>query len=264
MADTIPNKNIRKTIVEIVHDSGAAHIGTALSAVEILNAIFKSVDVAKIKSDDPGRDRVILSKGHGTSALYAVMYHHGLLTDEEVHSYFKNGSLLAAHTSHHVPHVEHSTGALGHGLPVALGMAIGLASKKIPARVFVVTGDGELHEGSNWEAFMMAGQLKRGNLCVIVDNNGLSQYGATAKAIDVEPLAAKFQSFNFAVRELADGHDEGAILAAIAHTKNSEKPVAIICHTVKGKGISFMENENLWHYIPPRGEEYEKAIAELS
>jgi transketolase len=258
----VPNKAIRRTIVDIVHNSGAAHIGSALSVVEIANAIYRSVDLGKIKAKDPGRDRIILSKGHAAAGLYAVLHHQGLLSDEEVNTYFKNGTLLAGHASHNVPCVEHSTGALGHGLPVGLGVAIGLKSKKILARVFVITGDGELHEGSNWEAIMLAGHLKLGNLVILVDQNHLSQFGSVDVCCDVDPLKAKFESFKWNAVEV-DGHNEEQIIKSIDSAKNSDRPTAIICHTIKGKGISFMENDNIWHYRSPQGEDYEKAKAEL-
>jgi len=259
----VPNKEIRRVIVDIVQDSGAAHIGSALSMVEIGNAIYKSIDIDKIRANAPDRDRVILSKGHATAGLYAVLHHHGLLTDAEIRTYFKNGTLLAGHTSHHVPHVEHSTGALGHGFPVALGMAIGLRTKKSSARVFVIVGDGELHEGSNWEAIMLAGHLKLGTLMVFVDQNHLSQFGTVDDCCDVDPIRAKFESFKWRVAEV-DGHDERAIMRAIEEAHDVIQPTAVICRTVKGKGISFMEHNNIWHYRAPQGEDYEKAKAELA
>ena len=260
---TVPNKDIRRVIVDMVQRSGAAHIGSALSMVEIGNAIYRSVDIKKIKANDPLRDRVFLSKGHATAGLYAVLHHHGLLSDAEIQTYLKNGTVLAGHASHHVPHVEHSTGALGHGLPVALGAAIGLNAKKSDARALVITGDGELHEGSNWEAIMLAGHLKLGNLMAFVDQNHLSQFGSVDDCCDVDPIKAKFESFNWRAVEV-DGHDETAIMAAIAVAKKAGQPTAVICHTIKGKGISFMENNNVWHYRAPQGEDYEKAIAELA
>ena len=259
----VPNADIRKTIVEIVHNSGAAHIGSALSCVEILNAIFKSVNLQKIKDRTIDRNRILLSKGHATAALYTVMYHHGLLSRDEIYSYSKNESLLAGHASHHVPFVEHSTGALGHGLPVALGVAIGLKTRKSDARVFVVVGDGELHEGSNWETFMLAGHLKMTNLCVLVDRNNLQQVGQVEATCSIESLKAKLESFNFNVFE-NDGHNEQEITEKIKNSQNSPQPVAIICRTTKGKGVSFMENNNLWHYRAPQGEDYEKALRELA
>lgn len=260
---TTPNKDIRRIIVDIVQASGAAHIGSALSMVEIGNAIYKSIDLDKIRTNAPDRDRVILSKGHATAGLYAVLHHHGLLTDVEIRTYFKNGTFLAGHTSHHVPHVEHSTGALGHGFSVALGAAIGLRTKKSSARVFVILGDGELHEGSNWEAIMLAGHLKLGTLMAFVDQNHLSQFGTVDDCCDVDPIRAKFESFKWQVAEV-DGHDERAVMRAIDEARGALQPTAVICSTVKGKGISFMEHNNLWHYRAPQGEDYEKAKAELA
>ncbi len=260
---TTHNKAIRRTILSIVNSSGAGHIGAAFSFVDIVDAIYSLVDVEKIKRRDPDRDRVILSKGHGVSALYATMHHYGLLSLEQVNTYFKNGSLLEGHASHHVPGVEHSTGALGHGLPVALGMAIGLRAKRLGGRVFTIVGDGELHEGSNWEAFMQAGHLGLANFHVFIDRNGLSQIGEVHKCCDVEPLRSKLESFKFEVSEV-DGHDKAAILAALQNLTKSNKPTALICRTVKGRGVSFMENNNLWHYRCPKGPEYETAVRELA
>lgn len=256
------NIKIRKTILEIVHSGGASHIGSALSLVEILDTVFKNCNISKIKNSDIERDRVILSKGHGTSALYSTMFHHGLISNEELKTYFKNGSVLGGHASHHVPFVEHSTGALGHGLPVGVGMAIGLRSKKFNSKVFVIVGDGELHEGSNWESLMFAGHEKLRNLIVLVDCNNLSQVGKLEDCCSIEPLDAKFRSFNFEVFDV-DGHDENKIEDAIKKSEESQLPTAILCRTTKGKGISFMECNNLWHYKSPQGEDFEKALLEL-
>jgi transketolase len=257
-----PNKNIRRKILKIIHDSNASHIGTSFSSVEILNAVFKSVDIEKIKKGSNDRDRIILSKGHGTAALYSVMNHHELLSDEILDTYFQNNSLLAGHVSHHVPFVEHSTGALGHGLPVGLGISIGLSSKKILRRVFVILGDGELQEGSNWEAIMLAGYKKIKNLIIFVDYNKLSQTGKLDNFCSLEPIKEKFESFNFDVIEV-DGHNENEIISAIKKLEYSKKPIVVICNTIKGKGVSFMENNVLWHYRSPQGEDFEKAVQEL-
>lgn len=260
----IVNSDIRKTILGMVNKGNASHVGSALSMVEILNAVYKSVNIQKILDQAEDRDRVILSKGHGASGLYAVMFHHRLLSQEAIDSYFLDGSIMAGHVSHFIENVEHSTGALGHGLSVGLGMAFGGRSKGYNNRVFVVVGDGELHEGSNWEAIMYAGHHKVGNLCVLVDKNELSQMGITADACSLDSLSAKFDSFHFDTYEIEDGHNELEIMDTIQKTKDSAKPVAIICNTVKGKGISFMEGNNLWHYRPPNDEDYEKAIEELN
>jgi transketolase len=259
---TAENRDTRIRILKMISQGKAAHVASAFSAVEILNALFKSVDVAKVKSHSDDRDRIVMSKGHATASLYATMRLHGLLTDEEIATYAKDGSLLQSHASHGVRGVEHSTGSLGHGASAALGMAIGARSKKNGGRAFVVTGDGELQEGSNWEAFMLAGHLQLSNYCVLVDNNGMSQMGKFEGWCDVQPLAEKFKSFRFRAVEV-DGHDEAAIRAAIATLGTGKGPLAIICKTTKGKGVSFMEGNTLWHYVPPTGKEYDDALSEL-
>jgi len=258
----IPNKEIRKTIIGMVNRSGAAHSGSALSAVEILNTVFNNVNIQKIKDHDVNRDRVILSKGHGTAALYAVMHHHGLLDKSIIDTYFQDNTLLAGHTSHHVPYVEHSTGGLGHGLPVSLGVAIGMRTKKISSQVFVILGDGEMQEGSNWEAIMLAGHLKMNNLTALVDINELGQVGKLDDCCTLEPLRQKFESFNFNVYDV-DGHNEEEINNAINNGENSARPTAILCRTIKGRGISYMEKNNLWHYKCPKDEFFEKAMEDL-
>jgi len=260
----IINSEIRKTALKMVNKGKAAHIGAALSMIEILNAIYKSVDIQKIKNQDEDRDRIILSKGHGTSGLYAVMFHHGLLSKKAIDSYFSNGSIMAGHASHFIENVEHSTGALGHGLSVGLGMAIGTRSKGYKSRVYVVVGDGELHEGSNWEAIMYAGHRRTNNLCLLVDKNERSQMGKTSDACSLDPLIDKLKAFNFESYEISDGHDESEIMNIIKKTNNSKKPIAIICNTIKGKGISFMEGNNLWHYRSPLGADFDNALSELS
>lgn len=259
----VPNKNIRKTLLNMISNSGAGHIGAALSVIEILNTIYKNVDLSKIMNSDIARDRIILSKGHATSGLYAVMFHHGLLEKSLIDTYFKNNSILAGHTSHYVPFVEHSTGGLGHGLSVGVGMAIGMRTKKINSKVFVVLGDGEMQEGSNWEAIMLAGHLKLQNLIIFIDINELGQVGKLEDCCSIEPLGKKLESFNFEVVDV-DGHDEIKLDQTIKKSYISQKPTAILCRTIKGRGISFMENNNLWHYKCPKGDEYEIALKELT
>ena len=170
---------------------------------------------------------------------------------------------MAGHASHFVSHVEHSTGALGHGLSVGLGMAIGSAARKLENMVYVVLGDGELHEGSNWEALMFAGHRQVSNLCVLIDNNGLSQMGKTDDACSLGSLAEKFRAFDIETYEVLDGHDEEEILKAISIAKCSGRTSAIICNTVKGKGITFMENNNVWHYRSPQDQDYINSLQEL-
>jgi transketolase len=255
---------IRKTILDIVHKAKASHIGSSFSVVEILNAIYASMDTEKIRAGATDRDRLILSKGHSAAALYSVLYHCGLLRKEQLDTYYLNDSLLSGHASHFVPHVEHSTGALGHGLSVAVGVAVGLMSRGFKSsRVYVVVGDGELQEGSNWEALMLAGYKKLNNLLVLIDNNKIGGIGKTDYCCSLEPLDKKLESFGFKTFEV-DGHDEEEIYQTIQELKESETPGAVTCNTIKGKGVSFMENNNVWHYRPPSDEEYEKALIELS
>ena len=253
----------RRKIADIVYHGGASHIGTSFSVVEILAAVFQTVDLAKIKQKAPDRDRIILSKGHAAAALYVVMGQAGLLTDEELSSYYQNGSLLSGHVSHFVPFVEHSTGALGHGLPVGVGIGLGLKSQNFLAPwIYVIMGDGELNEGSNWEALMLAGHHRLNNLCVLVDNNNLGGVGKTSDTCSLMPLTAKFKSFGFAVVE-TDGHDVAKIMAALKPARKSLQPAAVICHTVKGKGASFMEGNNVWHYRPLQKADRDQIHAEL-
>ena len=259
---TTPNKQLRRKILEVISKGGSPHIASAFSMVEILNAVFRTMALEKIKDGARDRDRFVMSKGHGAGALYVIMHAYGLMGDDDLASFHANGSLLAGHASHFVKYIEHSTGALGHGLSPALGMAIGLRALKSEARVFVLVGDGELHEGSNWEAIMLAGHLGMENLYVLVDSNGYDQMGPLGSSCGIEPLRAKFESFNFATAEV-DGHSEQEIMGVIQKSEN-KKPTAVICRTVKGKGVSFMESNVVWHYRTPAGEEYEKALAELN
>jgi transketolase len=255
--------SLRKRVLEIIYQSKASHIGSSFSVIEILSAVYRNIDISKIKDKRDDRDRVVLSKGHSAAALYVILNHFGLLSDEQLATYYKNGSILSGHASHFIPHVEHSTGALGHGLSVAVGIGIGLKSKDLDSRVYVIVGDGELNEGSNWEALLLAGHLKLDNLCVLVDLNGLGGIGDINCYCSFDSLESKFESFGFTTFDV-DGHDEEQIFQTIQKLKKSKTPGAIICNTIKGKGVSFMENNNVWHYRPPNDEEYKKALLELS
>jgi transketolase len=262
---TSGGKKIRRSILEIVHNSSAAHIGSAFSVVDILHAIYSCVDVDKIRRQAPDRDRVVLSKGHAAAALYAVMHEFGLMDQQLLNTFYKNDSILSGHVSHWVPNVEHSTGALGHGLPVGVGMALGLKSKGfLAARVFVVLGDGETHEGSNWEALMYAGHRQLNNLCVLVDNNKLGGVDFTDTICSVRNLENMIGSFGFDAYSV-DGHDEQGLRTLLQKTAGTTiRPVAIVCHTIKGKGVSFMEDEEAWHYRSPNQEARQKALIELA
>ncbi len=253
----------RKKILEIIHASGSSHIGSAFSMVEIITAVYNSVDIDKIRLSAPDRDRVIVSKGHSATALYTALWSIGLISDRDLNTYGMNGSLFSGHVSHFVPFVEHSTGALGHGLPVSVGVALGLRSAgHDAARVYCIVGDGEMQEGSNWEALMLASHCRLANLCVLIDNNGLGGIGSTDSCCSLKPCKERLKSFGFHVLEV-DGHDLKALAGTIAKSRGSGCPSAIICNTVKGKGVSFMEKNNVWHYRPPNKEEYQKALEDL-
>ncbi len=257
------SKAARRLIAEIIHRASASHIGTAFSLVEILRAIYRNTDVSKILRWEDDRDRVILSKGHGATAFYVVMHQFGLLAREELLTYGRNGSVMSGHVSHFIPRIEHSTGALGHGFSVSVGVAIGLKARDLSSRVFVVTGDGEMHEGSNWEACMLAGHLKLNNLCLLIDANNLGGITCTSEVCSLEPLLDKLHAFGFEAHEV-DGHNEEALCDLIGKTSIAKRPVAIVCRTVKGKGVSFIEHQNVWHYRPPNKEAFEKILAELA
>jgi transketolase len=212
---------------------------------------------------DPLRDRFLLSKGHGAAILYAVLAEKGFFTKEWLDDYARNDSLLTGHISHHVPGVEVSTGSLGHALPIACGMALAGKRDHQPYRVFVLLSDGELDEGSNWEALLFAPHHQLDHLIVIVDYNKLQSFGAIREVLDLEPLLAKFQAFRWAVREI-DGHDLPTIETALRETPYEVgKPSLIIAHTIKGKGVSFMENQLAWHYQSVNAVQLAEALAEL-
>lgn len=252
---------LRRNIVKTIYNAGSSHIGSALSLVEIINSVYSIVDIEKIRRQSSDRDRIILSKGHGVCALYAVLNAYCLITDDELASYCKNDSVFAGHATHNVNYIEHSTGALGHGVSVAVGMAYGLKKLGLNSKVYVIVGDGELHEGSNWEAFMLAGTLKLDNLYILIDQNGLSGI-ATSDCCNIGNLTQKFEAFGFNAIEI-NGHNTIEIVDAIRRNNIQGKPSAIMCRTVKGKGISFMEGQNVWHYRPISKEDYLRAKIEL-
>jgi len=244
-------RQLRLRISEMICQADASHIGSCFSMVEILEAIYQNVDLDKIKKNAIDRDRVIISKGHAAAAVYAIMANFGLMEQNTLKSYCQDGSLLSGHVNHFIPYIEHSTGALGHGLSVGVGISIGLRSRHINTpKCYVIIGDGELHEGSNWEALMLAGNLRLHNLCILIDNNGYGGICETSSICSLSPIKDKFDSFGFETIEI-NGHDLPEILKAIERFKTRMGPFCIICHTVKGKGVSFMENQNVWHYRPP-------------
>jgi transketolase len=240
---------LRRMIVQAMNDGERGHLASALSLVEILRVLYDKVLHYDPKQPRwPQRDRFILSKGHGCLALYAILADKGFFPARELSSFCKFDSILGGHPEPKAPGVELSTGSLGHGLPVGVGMAIHAKREKSGHRVFIVVGDGECNEGTIWESAMAASKHKLDNLVVMVDYNKQQSYGTTYEVLDLEPFADKWRSFGFGVRE-ADGHDVKSIEGALSPIPAQPgKPTAIICHTVKGRGIGFAENDLKWHH----------------
>jgi transketolase len=252
-------RDVRLTILDMLYNAKASHLGSCMSVVEILIGMFGSVDTEKIRIRSPERSRVIVSKGHCAAATYATMGHFGIVPWDLLKTYHTNNSLLAGHVSHGVPGVEHSTGALGHGINVAVGCAIGLRSRGIEnALSLTLVGDGEIQEGSVWEALMLAVHLKLSNFVVLVDNNRISSITSTNKVLNMDPLADRFAGFGLGVC-VVDGHDVSAIRSAIAELAGGSRPGVIVCDTVKGKGVPFAENQPIWHYRSLNDELYAQA-----
>ncbi len=244
------SKQLRKLIVRGLEGGGRGHIGSSMSLVEIMRVLFDSY--LRFRPSDatwPDRDRLILSKGHGCLALYAILADKGFFDPEELDSFCKFNARLGGHPElGKVPGVEASTGALGHGLPMAVGMALAAKIKKQSHRIVVIMGDGEINEGTVWEAAMSASKHQLTNLIAMVDYNKLQSYGATKEVLDLEPLADKWRAFGFEVVEV-DGHDMSALGNLVALLPlNAQKPTAVICHTIKGKGIPFAEGKAEWHH----------------
>lgn len=243
------SRYLRALIVDALEGGGRGHVGAALSVVEIIRVLYD--DVLRVRPDQPDwpdRDRFILSKGHGCLGLYVVLADKGFFPKDELRRQCLAGALLGGHPEAHIPGVEASTGALGHGLSIGIGMALAARMQKRPSRVFVVLGDGELNEGAIWEGLMSAAKHRLANLTVIVDSNKMQSYGPVADVLDLEPLAAKFAAFGCAVRE-ADGHDVVDLRRSFSDLPaDAGKPTAILCHTVKGKGIAMCENDASWHH----------------
>ena len=258
---------IRRNGLEMTHLSRGSHIGSVLSVAEIIAVLYTSVlNVDSKDPKKPDRDRLILSKGHAGSAVYSALAETGFFPVEQLKTHYANGSVLSGHVSHKgVPGVEVSTGALGHGLGIGVGMALGARMDRAPWRTFVVLGDGECDEGSVWESALQAAQYGLDRLVAVVDYNHMQSLTTVEKTLKLEPFEQKWRDFGWNA-ESVDGHDTEALKAAFDRAKGnagSGKPSVILAHTVKGRGVSFMENNILWHYRTPQGEEYEAALAEL-
>lgn len=258
-------RRIRLHSLRMVHRAGSSHIGGCFSAAEILAVLYGRVlRVEPSRPHWPRRDRFILSKGHAAAALYAVLAERGFFPLEWLDTFYGDGSPLVGHATHTgVPGVEASTGSLGHGLPIACGMALVARRQGDNYRVFALLSDGECDEGSTWEGALFAGHHALDNLTAIVDYNRIQSLGSVQEVMDLEPLAEKWRAFGWAVVEV-DGHDVRALTEALdCLPLERGQPTCIIAHTVKGKGVSFMENRLLWHYRAPSGEEYRAALREL-
>ena len=249
--------------VEMTHISGGSHIGAVLSVADIMGVLY--ADVLHYRPDDPkwdGRDRLILSKGHAGAALYAALAECGFFPVEELLTYYQNDSRLSGHISHKVPGIEMSTGSLGHGLSVAVGMAIAAKQDKKQHRVFAILGDGECNEGSVWEAAQTAVHFQLNNLVAIVDHNHMQSLDYCERTLNSAPMPQKWRGFGWNVIEL-NGHDHDMLRAALT-TPSENGPTVIIAHTVKGHRIPFMEQDILWHYrFPHDGWEYDGAVCAL-
>jgi transketolase len=257
-------RHIRRNVWRALRASGSGHAGGSCSAADILAALyFHRLRVRPDEPDWPERDRFVLSKGHANAALGAVLAQAGFIDDAVLDRFYGLESPFGMHPDIKVAGVEMCTGALGHGLPVAMGMALGARIQAQAFHTFVMLGDAELHEGSNWEAAMGAAHYRLENLTAIVDFNKIGQSGPLGDLIDVEPLTDKWRAFGWQVREI-DGHDMGEVVDALESLPfHPDRPSVIIAHTVKGKGVSFAENTYVWHSNSVNDEIYAKALADL-
>ena len=260
------SRDLRKLVVQGIAGARRGHIGSSFSLVEILRVLYDDVLLYDSHNPQwPERDRCILSKGHGCLALYAILADKGFFPVAELQRFCKADGILGGHPEHHkVPGVEASTGSLGHGLPIGVGMALNARIDRANYRVFVVGSDGESQEGSVWEAALCAAKHQLAHLTVLIDYNGQQSYGTVAEVLGLEPVMDKWRSFGFAVAEV-NGHDVAELRAVLARTPlDPGKPTAIICHTIKGKGISFCEGNLAWHHKTKVSDEELKALlAEL-
>ena len=257
---------VRKGIVTAVHAAGAGHPGGSLSAADIFTYLyFEEMNIDPKKPQDPDRDRFVLSKGHTAPGLYSALAQRGFFPVEDLKTLRSIGSHLQGHPCvQHTPGIDASSGSLGQGISVATGMALSAKLSNDSYRVYTLLGDGEIQEGQVWEAAMFAAAKKLDNLCVIVDNNGLQIDGRIEDVNSPYPIPDKFRAFNFHVVEVADGNDFDQLRAAFKEARETKgQPTAIIMKTVKGKGVSFMENQVGWHGKAPNDEEYAIAMEEL-
>ncbi len=256
-------RRIRRHALRMTHQGRCSHIGSILSSADLLAALYGDVlRVDPARPDWPDRDRFIMSKGHAAAGLYAALAERGFFPVEWLDTHYQDGSRLCGHVTTHLPGVEFSTGSLGHGLSVATGMALAGQRDRRSWRVFALLSDGECDEGSTWEPILFAAHHKLDNLTAIVDYNKIQSLAPVAETVGLEPFAEKWRAFGWTVREM-DGHDPGSVAARLrAAPLEAGKPTCFIAHTVKGKGVSFMENSVLWHYRAPDAAELGRALGE--
>lgn len=259
------SKALRKTVLDMAYAGATVHIGCAFSIIEILAVLYRHH--LRYPDNDPvalGRDYLVLSKGHGVMAQYACMRSKGWLEDEAFSSYFSDGSELKGLSDSRVPGLEVTSGSLGHGFSVGVGLALGAKMRSSDQKTYVIVGDGELNEGPIWEGSLFAAHHQLSNLLVIVDENGFQAMGTTAEVVNLGSIKSKFESFGFFVAEV-DGHDEGAMDSAInaMWADMNPRPKALIAKTIKGKGVSFMEANNAWHYTRLTAQTYALALTEI-
>ena len=256
-------KTVRLDVLNMVNKGSSSHVGSALSCTDLIIGAYSSFlhhDAKDPESDI--RDIFILSKGHAGAALYATLANLGYFSKDFLDKHYQNDSEMSGHVSHKLPGVELSTGALGHGLPVGVGWAKGFKLQDSNRKVCVLLSDGECDEGSNWEAAMFASHHNLNNLVAIIDYNKLQSLDTISNTLALEPFKDKWEAFGWDCLEV-DGHDHAEIAQAFTKVGGSHNPLCIIAHTVKGKGVSFMENQVLWHYRAPQGEEFDAAIKEI-
>ena len=259
-------REIRRDTFIMCHKAKHGHLGSAFSMVDLVTALyFAYLKIDPKKPDDPNRDRFILSKGHAAASLYVTLQKRGFFSQKLLDTFLNSqGTIMAGHTKHEIPGVELSTGSLGHGLPVGVGMAYAAKYDKKKYKTVVLMSDGECDEGSSWEAILSAGHHKLDNLVAIVDYNKIQSFGRTKDVLDLEPFAAKWKAFRWAAHEI-DGHNMKEVVDTLHKIPFiAGKPNVIIAHTTKGKGVSFMENTIEWHYWTPNDEHLRRALKELS
>ncbi|CAK0761390.1 Apulose-4-phosphate transketolase subunit A [Azospirillaceae bacterium] len=266
VSDNAPQlaRRLKAHVLRMVHHANASHVGSCLSSADIVAVLYHSIlRVFPEQPEHPDRDRFILSKGHAAALLYAALAERGFFPRDWLERYCEDGAPLAGHaTRHGAPGVEVSTGSLGHGLPIGCGMAWAARHDRRSSRVFVLLSDGEMDEGSNWEAVLFAGHQKLAGLTAIIDFNGLQGFGAVNDVLNLEPLVDKFRACRWTARDV-DGHDHAALEAALAAPADNGAPTVVIARTIKGKGVGFMEGRLEWHYRSPKDEDLRLALKEI-